>query len=335
MKRISDLFASPWMKALLLAVALVFPWLAESDYQLYVLSTAFVWALAVYGLNIITGFCGQLNLGHGAFFALGAYTLAILTVDHQWPFWWAFAGAGLMGVVSGLVVGVVSLRLKENYFAIFTLCVGFIVYLLLDKWEALTHGAAGMMDIPAPEGFGWIDFSATVPFYYLALAFLMLGIWVAHRIGKSLLGRTFLAIRMGDDLAQSLGINLMRNKVLGFVLSTVYAAFAGALYASSVRFIGPAEADVTHTFDMIAYGLVGGLGTLMGPLVGTLLITWMTQSLQFLEEFRMIVFGPLLVVLVIFMPKGIVGTYAFRRNRRIAAELTAKARAKEEGQRRA
>ena len=101
----------------------------------------------------------------------------------------------------------------------------------------------------------------------------------------------------------------MRNKVLAFVLSTTYASVAGALYAGLVRFIGPAEADVVHTFDMITYLLVGGIGTLMGPLVGTMVITWLTQSLQFLEEYRMIVFGPLLVVLVIFFPRGVVGSF--------------------------
>jgi len=109
--------------------------------------------------------------------------------------------------------------------------VGFIIYLLLDKWEALTHGSLGIINIAPPEGFGLIDFTRTIPFYYLVLFFLVLAIVLVSRISSSLVGRTFLAIRISDDLAQSLGINLMRNKVLAFVLSTVYAGLAGGLYA--------------------------------------------------------------------------------------------------------
>lgn len=324
MDRIANFFASPAMKVVLLAFALIFPLIAGSEYQIYVMALAFIWAIAVYGLNIITGFCGQLNLAHGGFFAIGAYVVAILTVDHGWAFWPAFIASGVFSAVFGFLVGIVSLRLKEHYFAIFTLCVGFIIYLLLDKWEALTHGSLGIINIAPPEGFGLIDFTETVPFYYLVLFFLVLAIVLVSRISSSLVGRTFLAIRISDDLAQSLGINLMRNKVLAFVLSTVYAGLAGGLYAGVVRFIGPAEAEVVHTFDIITYLLVGGIGTLMGPLVGTMMITWLTQAVQSFEEYRMIVFGPLLVLLVIFMPKGVVGTFLTWRGRRLASKAPAK-----------
>ena len=324
MDRIANFFASPAMKVVLLAFALIFPLIAGSEYQIYVMALAFIWAIAVYGLNIITGFCGQLNLAHGGFFAIGAYVVAILTVDHGWAFWPAFVASGVFSAVFGFLVGIVSLRLKEHYFAIFTLCVGFIIYLLLDKWEALTHGSLGIINIAPPEGFGLIDFTRTIPFYYLVLFFLVLAIVLVSRISRSLIGRTFLAIRISDDLAQSLGINLMRNKVLAFVLSTVYAGLAGGLYAGVVRFIGPAEADVVHTFDIITYLLVGGIGTLMGPLVGTMAITWLTQAVQSFEEYRMIVFGPMLVLLVIFMPKGVVGTFLTWRGRRLASKAPAK-----------
>ena len=307
--KIGSLLMTPAARYGLLALAILFPFLASNEYQVYVMASAFVWAIAVYGLNIITGFCGQLNLAHGGFFAIGAYTLGLLTADHGWSFWPAFLAALLMTAALGFLVGVVSLRLKEHYFAIFTLCVGFIIYLLIDKWEELTHGPIGVRDIAAPYGFGLVDFTETTPFYYLVLAFLVLAIWFMGRLSRSLLGRTFIAIRNGDELAESLGINLMRNKVLAFVLSTTYAGLAGALYAGMVRFIGPEEANITHTFDMITYLLVGGIGTITGPLLGTVGIVWITQSLQFLEEYRMIIFGPLLVVLVIFFPRGIIGQF--------------------------
>jgi branched-chain amino acid transport system permease protein len=307
--KLGSLMMKPGAKLVLVALAILFPLVAKNEYQVYVMATAFIWAIAVYGLNIITGYCGQLNLAHGGFFAIGSYALGLLTADYGWNFWPAFVAAILISAFLGFLVGAVSLRLKEHYFAIFTLCVGFIIYLLLDKWEELTHGAIGVRDIAAPSGFGLVDFSETTPFYYLVLVFLVLAIWFMGKLSRSLLGRTFIAIRNGDELAESLGINLMRNKVLAFILSTTYAGLAGALYAGMIRFIGPEVANINHTFDMITYLLVGGIGTISGPLLGTMGIVWITQSLQFLEAYRMIIFGPLLVILVIFIPRGIVGSF--------------------------
>jgi len=324
--KLAALLTRPATKYLFIALALVFPLVAQNEYQIYVMASAFVWAIAVYGLNIITGYCGQLNLAHGGFFALGAYTLGLLTADYSWSYWPAFVAALAMTAVVGFFVGIVSLRLKEHYFAIFTLCVGFIMYLLMDKWEELTHGPVGVRNIAPPDGFGLVDFTETTPVYYLTLVFLVLSMWFIGRLSRSLLGRTLIAIRNGDELAQSLGINLMRNKVLAFVLSTTFAGLAGALYAGMVRFIGPEDANILHTFDMINYLLVGGIGTLSGPLVGTMGIVWLTQSLQFMEEYRMILFGPLLVLLVIFFPRGIVGSFLGWLHRRTQGEAEAAAK---------
>lgn len=190
------------------------------------------------------------------------------------------------------------------------------MFLVIEKWDALTHGVSDIVGIPAPSGFGIVSFENPLPLYYLVFAFLVLGVWLMHRIVNSLLGRTFMAIRNSDGLAQSLGINLMRNKVLAFVLSVVYAGFAGGLYAGAVRFLGPDLAGVEHTFDMTMYMLVGGIGTLAGPLLGALAIPWLTQYLQFLQAYRFVVFGPILILLVIFLPNGIVGLYIARKNRR-------------------
>jgi branched-chain amino acid transport system permease protein len=140
------------------------------------------------------------------------------------------------------------------------------------------------------------------------------------------LGRTFLAIRNSEELAEALGIKLMRNKVLAFVLSTVMAGYAGGLYAGSVRFLDPNLSSVTMTFEMITFLLVGGIGTLFGPLVGALGIIWISQYLQFLQDYRMIVFGPLLVVLVIFFPRGIVGYLQQRRLEKAARDAEAASR---------
>ena len=308
---------------LLLALAIGFPFLADNDYHLTVMSTAFIYAIATIGLNLITGYTGQYNLAHSGFMAVGAYTVGILTVDYGMSFWLSFALSGFVAAFLGFFVGIVSLRLKTHFFSIFTLCVGYIMFLVIEKWESLTHGTVGIMGIPAPENIGPLDFSEPRTQYYMVLFFLAASVWVMHRIVHSLLGRTFMAIRNGDDLAQALGINLMRNKLLAFMLSVFFSGLAGGLYAGYVRFLGPAVASVEHTFDMTMYMLIGGIGTLLGPLLGAISMPWLTQYLQVLQEYRFVVFGPVLVLLVIFLPYGIVGTYLNRQRRKAALRAPA------------
>ena len=304
--------------ALLFVLGVLFPFVAKNDYHLTVMSTAYIFAIATLGLNLITGYTGQFNLAHSGFMAVGAYTVGLLTVDHQVPFWIAFALSGVVAAALGFFVGIVSLRLKGHYFSIFTLCVGYIMYLVIEKWESLTHGTVGVIGIPAPGAIGPLTFDTPRSLYYLVFFFLVLGVFVMHRIVDSLLGRTFMAIRNGEALAEAMGIPLMRSKLLAFMLSVFYAGLAGGLYAGFVRFLGPGLAGVDHSFDMTMYMLVGGLGTLLGPLLGALAVPWLTQYLQFLQEYRFLVFGPILVALVIFLPHGIVGTWLGWRARRAA-----------------
>ena len=305
---------------LLLAAGIVFPLVTGNDYHLTVMSTAYIFAIATVGLNLITGYTGQFNLAHSGFMAVGAYTVGILTVDHGWTFWAAFALSGVVTAALGYFIGILSLRLKGHYFSIFTLCVGYIMFLVIEKWDGLTHGTVGIMGIPAPEPIGGLAFDTPLSLYYLVLFWLVAGMWVMRRITRSLLGRTFEAIRNSDELAEALGINLMRNKTLAFMLSVFYAGMAGGLYAGFVRFIGPGVAGVEHTFDMTMYMLIGGLGTLLGPLLGAITVPWLTQYLQFLQEYRFIVFGPILVLLVIFVPNGIVGSWQNWQARRADAK---------------
>ena len=312
---------------LLLLIALAFPLFAQNNYLISVATQAFIMVIAALGLNLITGYTGQFNLAHGAFMAVGAYTVGILTVDHHVPFWIAFLLAGVVTALIGFFVGILSLRLKGHYFSIFTLCVGSIMYLLIEKWESLTHGTVGIMGIPAPSGIGPVQFGTPLSQYYLVLAFLAFGIWIMSRIVRSLLGRSFMAVRNSDELAEALGVDLMRTKTLSFVLSVVYAGLAGALYAGQVRFLGPDLASEVVTFDLVMYVLVGGIGTLLGPLVGTFLVIGLTQSLQFLQDYRMVVFGPVLIALIIFLPDGIVGTWLKRRARRAHTSSAEQAKA--------
>ena len=306
--------------ALLIALALVFPYMVSNTYFLSVMTQSYIFAIAALGLNLITGYTGQFNLAHGGFMAIGAYAVGLLTTDYQWGFWTAFAAAGAICGVIGHLVGVISLRMTGHVFSIFTLCVGYIIYLLIEKWEVVTHGAVGVMGIPAPTGFGGLEFDSAKGQYYLVLVFLIVGAYIMHRIVHSLLGRSFVAVRNSEALAEALGIPLARTKRLAFVLSVIYAGLAGGLYAGVVRFLGPDLAATHHTFELVMFMLVGGIGTILGPILGSILVPWLTQSLQFLQDYRMVVFGPVLILLLIFVPNGIVGTILHRRARRAAAQ---------------
>ena len=305
--------------ALLIALALVFPYMVSNTYFLSVMTQSYIFAIAALGLNLITGYTGQFNLAHGGFMAIGAYAVGLLTTDYQWGFWTAFAAAGAICGVIGYLVGVISLRMTGHVFSIFTLCVGYIIYLLIEKWEVVTHGAVGVMGIPAPTGFGGLEFDSAKGQYYLVLVFLIVGAYIMHRIVHSLLGRSFVAVRNSEALAEALGIPLARTKRLAFVLSVIYAGLAGGLYAGVVRFLGPDLAATHHTFELVMFMLVGGIGTILGPILGSILVPWLTQSLQFLQDYRMVVFGPVLILLLIFVPNGSVGTIWHRRARRAAA----------------
>lgn len=294
----------------LVLFAIIFPFITQNDYFIHVMTLSFIWMIGVYGLNLLAGYTGYLSLAHAGFFAIGAYSLGLLTVKAEMNFWLALLISLVITGVLGFFVGLISLRTKEHFFAIYTLCVGYIIYLVIDKWDSLTEGVRGLIGIPAPANLGPIKFETLTSHYYLVLFFLLVTVLIIYRIVHSLSGRTYIAIRNSEDLAQTIGISTMKNKLTVFVISTLFAGLSGALYASFVRFIGPDIGSTAIVFDFLTYLLVGGIGTLTGPIVGTLLIVWLSQQLQFLQDYRMLIFGPLLTLLIIFYPRGIVGAIA-------------------------
>jgi branched-chain amino acid transport system permease protein len=301
----------------LLGIAILIPLLSDNQYILHIFSLTFIWAIAVYGLNLIGGFTGQLSLAHAGFFGIGAYAVGLLTVRLELNFWLALLLGCLITTLIGFLIGLVALRTKEHFFAIYTLCVGYIIYLILYKWEDLTEGVRGLIGIPSPAPIGPITFDTPKSQYYLLLFFLVLVIFLMKRIMTSIIGRTYIAIRNSEELAQTIGIDTMKQKMVSFVLSTFFAGLSGGLYAAFVRFIGPDISYINVTFDMLTYLIVGGIGTLSGPLIGTLIVVWLSQYLQFLQDYRMLIFGPLLTLLIIFYPRGIAGGYQIWRAKRM------------------
>lgn len=298
---------------ILIAIAIIFPLVMDNQYISRLMTLSFIYIIAIYGMNLLAGFTGYLSLAHAGFFAVGAYALGIFTTRYEMHFWLAFVLAILFTTVVGAVIGLIALRTREHFFAIYTLVVGYLIYLIIDSWDEMTGGVRGLIGIPYPASIGPLDFSSDLSMYYLNLFFFLLATLVVTNIVKSLTGRTFIAIRNSEDLAQTIGINTQTNKITSFVISVVFAGTAGALYAAYVRFLGPDIANLPMVFDFLMYLIVGGLGTITGPIVGTMLITFLTQFLQSLQEYRMLIFGPILTLLVIFYPSGIVGAISMFR----------------------
>ncbi|TLP93677.1 branched-chain amino acid ABC transporter permease [Nesterenkonia salmonea] len=315
--------------ALLVAAALLFAplILAEQNYLLRVLITGITYAIAVYGLNIILGFTGQLSLAHGGFFGIGVYTMGLLTTDYDWSFWSALLAAIVLTTVVGFLAGLLALRTREAYFAIFTMALGLIIYMVISRWEDVTHAYSGVLGVKLPEDIGPLDFSEPATYYYLLLVFLAAAAYVTYTLRVSNVGRRLLAIRTSEDLASSIGINVGLNKQLAFTASAGFAGLGGALFASAEGFIGPNSSSIDLTFELLMFLLVGGVATVMGPIVGTLLVLMLFEAFQDFQAYRFILLGPVIIALVIYAPQGLIGrlnqlTFYWKR-RRAAAQKTA------------
>ena len=298
--------------ALLLAIGVALPQVVSNEYYLQVLTLAYIWAIATYGLNIILGFAGQLSLAHAGFFGIGAYTVGLLGTEQGVSFWFGLPAAIALSAVVGYGVGSLCLRSKGHYFAIFTLAVGIIIHLLIQKWESLTHGHIGVIGITGP-------FETTTARSYLVLACLAIAIGSSARLLRSRPGRMLMAVRESEALAASVGIDVMRTKRMAFTLSAAFAGLAGALYAGFIGYLGPEVASIEITFNTLLYVVVGGLGSIWGPLAGTFIVFGLSQVLQVLQDYQMMIFGAALVILTIFLPEGIAG--AARRAQRTAASV--------------
>ena len=291
------------------AVALALPFFVPKTFYLQILASAYITAIAVYGLNVILGYTGLLNLGHAAFFGIGAYGVALLETKAGWPFWPALLAGCAISVAFGALVGLISLRTRGNYFAIFTAAVGVMIAIVFTNWGELTGGNIGIVNIPPPPPIGPLAFDGDVPKYYLVVAALALTIAICALIRNSLVGRTYVAIADNEDLARATGVNVARVRLTAFMLSTFLAGLAGGMFAMYNGNLSPDQSGLDITFEQLLYLVIGGIGTLAGPLVGTLVLIEIGVQLQGVQQYRFLIFGPLLVILVRFFPFGIVGGF--------------------------
>ncbi len=309
---------APWLAGGIVAIAL--PYLVTNNYLLHLLIIAVIWSILATSLNLVLGYTGLLSLAHGAFFGLGAYCSALLVTKLEWNFWATILPAMAVAALFGAILGLLTLRLSGHYFAVSTLSFGIVVSLVLEKWDDLTEGPRGISSIPAPtpiDLFGWVrlDFESNIAKYYLALATLVLCMVFVWRLVHSPVGRALEAIRQNELLAACLGVDLVFYKLLAFSLSAAMAGLAGVLYSVYITYISPVDAGLWNGFYAVMYIVIGGMGTLLGPLIGTVFLVTLPELLRVFQDYRLLLLGILLILTMTFLPQGIVGGFTSLRRR--------------------
>lgn len=292
----------------------------SSNYVLYVVNHIGIAAIAAIGLNLLIGYTGQISLGHGAFFGVGAYSAAILATVAGFPFWISAPAAGVITALVGIIFGIPSIRLKHLYLTIATLAGQFIIQYVLVNWVSLTKGAEGIL-LPRANMFGLNLKTDRAFFYVIFLCFVVLT-WMAVNLTRTRYGRAFVAIRDNDRAAEGMGIPIFRYKLLAFAISSFYAGFAGGLAAFYIGSITPEPYTLSLSVEYIAMIIIGGLGSIPGAVFGAVFITLLNELLSNATEFfmnigslskialqiaplREFIFGLAIVLFIIFEPKGL------------------------------
>ena len=289
------------------ALALSAPFWIGSAYHLHVLIMAGIFAVLAMSLNLLLGYTGQLSLGHAAFFGIGAYTSALLTLKLEWSFWIGLAAGAALAGVAGWAIGRLALKLRGAYFVLVTISFAGVVSLVSQNWMELTNGPLGLPGIPAPE-LAWWSLRTKSAYYYLVLAAVAASYLVCRRLVRSRVGRAFLALRENEPLAESVGVDPTRYLVFATVVSAAMAGVGGVLYAHYTRFVSPEVFLFGYTVTMVIMVIAGGKGTLAGPIVGALIFSALPEALREVLswQWQMLSYGALLVLLVYFLPRGIV-----------------------------
>ena len=287
-----------------------------NEYTLSVATLIVIQAIAASGLNVIVGYAGQISLGHAAFFGIGAYTCALLTTSGNLSFWGALPVVLLVAAGVGVLLGLPSLRLKEDFLAITTIGINFIVEALF-LYTPFFGGALGIGGIPRVVLFG-IKLKG-LGFLLLCLAFLALALLLCWAFTRCWSGLACFAIREDETAASSMGISPVRFKLLAFVLGTVLAALAGALYAHFMRFISAGDFSFPVSVMLLSMVVLGGMGTLWGPLVGAVVLGILPEVFRPLTDYRMFLYAALLLLMIRFQPGGLLGENSFVRSRLLGA----------------
>lgn len=282
--------------------------LFSSMYQTTIFSLAFLYVMLALGLNIVVGIAGQLVLGYAAFYAIGAYSYALINQFFGLGFWICLPIAGIITIFAGLLLAFPVLRLRGDYLAIVTLGFGEIVRLLLINWSSFTRGSQGISNIPRPGFFG-IELSpaeTTMYIYYLCLLAAILTIIIVARLKNSRIGLALQALREDEIAGEAMGIDLRKTKLAAFALGSCWAGFAGVLFAARNSYINPTSFTFMDSAMILSMVVLGGMGSIVGVTLAALVLAIMPEYLRAFSEYRMLIFGLLMVAMMIFRPQGII-----------------------------
>ncbi len=294
----------------LLLVIFLIP-LGAGQYWNYTIGTVGIYVLLGLGLNIVVGLAGLLDLGYVAFFAIGAYTMALLTApaphNLMWSFWIALPIAVVLAALTGLLLGAPVLRMRGDYLAIVTLGFGEIIRILStsDVLTPFTGGPRGVPSVGGPTLFGK-PFNSGIDFVYLIFLAVLLIIFVTNRLQNSRVGRAWEAMREDETVSRAMGINTLTQKLLAFAIGAAFAGLGGALFASRNQFTGPEDFTLMVSINVVAVVIVGGMGSIPGVIAGALVLKGLPEVLRQLQDYRVLVFGALLVVMMLWRPAGII-----------------------------
>ena len=292
--------------AIIIVLALIFPFVV-SHYQINIMTTALIYVMLGLGLNIEVGLAGLLDLGYVAFYAVGAYSYALLNYHFGFGFWVMLPVGALLAAFFGIIVGFPVLRLRGDYLAIVTLGFAEIVRLVLENWNEFSFGPSGISNIPRPGFFGInldVEQSA-IYMYYLLVALCIFTIIVVHRLKNSRIGRAWNALREDELACQAMGIDKTKTKLTAFALGATWAGMAGVLFAAKTTFINPASFTFMESAMILSIVVLGGMGSTIGVIIAALALILLPEYLRVFSEYRMILFGAALIIMMIFRPQGI------------------------------
>ncbi len=292
-------------------VCLLLPHVLPNMYYLGIVNYMILYSILCMGLNLILGYTGLLSLGHAAFYGLGGYTTAILITRYGFNFLSCLFISGLIALFFGMLLGLPTRKVRGDYFCLLTIAFGEIFRLVAQAWIEFTNGAMGIVGIPIPSIFGW-SIRTEIDFYYLGLMLLAFTYFSLYLLIHSRFGRAFIAIREDELAASVMGINTALYKIIVFGIGCFYAGLAGSYLAVYQTTVTPSNFRLEESCLMIIMVIVGGMGSLLAPIAGVVVMTLATEYFRGISEYRMLIIGAIMVVVLLFRPQGIFGTSAFK-----------------------
>ncbi|MEW6614128.1 MAG: branched-chain amino acid ABC transporter permease [Thermodesulfobacteriota bacterium] len=302
---------------LFLTVCLVvFPFIVTNTYYISTMVFVGIHGIIAIGLSLLMGYAGQISIGHAAFFGLGAYTSAVLTAKLGFHPWSAFFLGILLSSCIALIIGIPSLKLKGHYLAMATLGFGEITYIVFNELTDITGGPSGIGDIPKISLAGYV-MNTDIKYYFFVWAFLLLILALSLNLIHSRIGRALRSIHDSEVAANAMGVNTSKLKIQVFLISAVFGSVAGSLYTHYVTFVSPSSFSLFFSVLLVMMVVIGGMHSVWGALIGAALLTILPEFLRALKDFEIFVYGAVLLLIMIFLPRGLSGGLEYLFNRLI------------------